>query len=606
MTSNISRKLDHYARRITVKSLRCFHPGRASKYTSQLKDVGITIKNKSDWKGQTGEIRQLVCEMRNSDLEKKLNSQKQRFLLTKDQDALAVDVMDAVYHAMLELEYKASMFPNPKTNMPIINLVVSSKYTMPMFMPNEKTMIFSKGYHSLTEGPQTKEQGWGIVKGTLSNLKLSLSDFRDLYLPHVNDVISAYQQIGLIYYEPRVKYSSEEVKKQEGFLRLFDPGVSGRRIKNNIRFLKEIYPGIPYKVILPTMIFHDLGKMNLEEEASHPEISVKWLEEDDSRESQGSYKKSYLLDDISWLIVKNSVRYHLVPGGISLGEYSLMSIYDIFEGKELSDIISSGRVNEFIDNLTLLTACDIAGQKKHIPMNRMIEDLAVLNRFLKGIFQKVIKKDKAGNKYFMDEEGRTRFHVELKRLAERASEIRLCRYLSSQDDNRDVNTNSGYGLYLKKLRNAFDEMNISRQDRESALKFFALLKSFPFSGAPLNRILWNNQEGSETGKKLIDLKISENAVLFLINFSKAFFLYLSDALLKKIEQEKDFIVTANLLKENGKPIRSVKKNNADIERFVKMISEGQFPTFSFHADEKTISINISLTEPLKRGKNQFK
>jgi hypothetical protein len=185
--------------------------------------------------------------------------------------------------------------------------------------------------------------------------------------------------------------------------------------------------------------------------------------------------------------------------------------------------------------------------------------------------------------------------------------------LGHQDDNLDINTNKGYVLYQNKLKEAFDKMKVSLDDRDMFLEFFALLRSFPYSGVPLNHMLWNISGGVGTAKKLGDMEVNENAIRFLIYLSKRFYSFLSESLwgktlLEKIKRNRGFIFTANFLNKNGKPIRSVKKNRADIEKFVRMVNEGEddFPRVGFYHDENMLSMNVSLTESQKKKKRHFR
>ena len=107
-----------------------------------------------------------------------------------------------------------------------------------------------------------------------------------------------------------------------------------------------------------------------------------------------------------------------------------MIIEKMAKEKEILEIISSGRVNEFIDNLTLLTACDIAGQSGFIPLNSRIENLEIYNRFLKKIFRKIIKYDKGNGEYYVDEDGKDQFYEALRISMDLNRETRLCRNLA--------------------------------------------------------------------------------------------------------------------------------------------------------------------------------
>jgi hypothetical protein len=218
---------------------------------------------------------------------------------------------------------------------------------------------------------------------------------------------------------------------------------------------------------------------------------------------------------------------------------------------------------------------------------------------LKKVLRKAITFQKNTEKYVLDEDGRNYFHKKVLKFANKTSEIRLCRYLCGQDENLDTNTNFGYYNYQHKLKEALNKMGISKEDRKTLLDFFALLRSFPYSGLPINHILWNiNGEPAESGK-LDRLEINENAIRFLVHMARRFFRYRSkDLLLETIKQDKDFIITANFLKDDNKPIRSIKKHKDEMERFMKMINGGEksFPKITILEHEKKISINVSMTE----------
>jgi len=595
--------MNHISRRAKVEVFRFFHPGRLDKQIAQIKKNNIILKNRSSWTGRDiAEVKKLVNSMTETGVINELKAENQRIFVTRENGVKIESVTNAINEATSVIRGQSLLLPfqKGKVKMENIDLRISSKQGVPMYTPKKGTMIFGIKHPSKSAVlglSKTQEEGFEEVSRIIEKQQLPQSDYKSLHLPHVNEVITAYYQIGAIFHDQGLIFGSEEIKEQKGFLRLFDKGVFAGRIKQNLRFLKSIYLSTPYEVIIPTIVFHDIGKIKPEEEASHPEVSAKLLEKDDSLE------KSLGLDHVSWLIMKNSIKHHLVPGGISLGEYSFMSMYDIFQESEVGEIIYSGRVNEFIDTLTLLTACDIAGQGKFIPLNRKIEDLAVFNHFLKEALHKAISIDENTGNYILDENGRNYFHKKVLKFMGKTSETRLCRYLCGQDDNLDINTNFGYWTYRHKLKEAFNKMGVSKEDKNMLMDFFAMLKSFPYSGLPIHRLLWNLHGGSKTAGKLEDMEINENAVNFLIHLARRFFRYRDrDLLLKSIKQDKDFIITANLLRADGKPIHSIKKYNDEVEKLVNMINEGKgsFPEIEISEGEKTILINVSMTEPSKQ------
>lgn len=634
MALSISGKFNNIAGRIKAKISKRFEPKGINKYIVQLKKDNIILKNLSTWKGISEEdMYWHFKRMYDDGIVAKLKSQKQRIIIIKDTGASAATVLHAIEIAFSIMQGNSGSLPSryikvqsiqspefvtyvsrgpydtgepgllpfPKESIKLskINMYVSSKDDFSIYSPKKGKILFGINCRSLI-GPMTSsdiEIEGVCLTANILDIKYGnyFAEYYRRQFDHVHDMLFSYFQIGSIYYDQNFICSSMKIRDQKGLARLYSEGVSTERIINNIKFLKKTYLRIPHEIITKSIFLHDIGKAIPEEEASHAEISAELIEQ----YLHLQQKWSLGMDQMSQRIAINTIKHHLILGGISLGEYSLVCLYDIFQEEEIKKIIASGKINEFIDNLTLLTACDIAGRVEYTPLNRRIEDLVFISQFLKSNLSKILKKDKASKEYYMDEEGKDRFHWELSRLAEMTSELRLCRYLSGQDENRDVNTNNGYEFYRKKLRDAL--VNISWQDRDTLIKFFALLKSFPYSGAILNRILWKNQENAETGEKVKGPEISKNAINFLVDLSKEFFSSLSEASLEKIEKDKDFVVTANLINRNGEPIQNVADNYGDIKEFVKMINEGKLPQVTFHEDERMVSLSISLTVPWEQN-----
>jgi hypothetical protein len=598
MMSELSRKIEIFARQVNFNLSKLIAPTGIRPYAVKLKQDNIILKNLQTWKGQDiRDIREFSEAMNNSGIVSILKEREQKIFVTKDNDVTAQAVTDAIRNTVSILDVRSTLLPFPgnKTYWPEINISLSHQNEFPMCIFQKGSISFNPAYLSMA-GPEglniIKEKGRELACGILKKQGLPVSDYIKTTLPHVNDVFTAYYQIGSVYYDQGFMFNPKEIRKQKGLLRLFDERVSENRIIHNINFLKELYVKVPNELIIPTINKHDIGKA-ISGEENHAVMGVKLLEKDDPIE--GSTEQDHILR----LILKNSVRHHLVPSGVSsLGEYSLLCLYDIFEEPEISEIIASGKVNLFIDNLTLLTACDVAGQKKFVPLNRKIEDLAIFNRHLKKIFSKIVKADDDTYSFYVDEEGKKYFYSELTKLAQRTSETRICHYLSGQDGNLDARTNDSYSFYLNKLKETFSRMNISSDDRNALVAFFAMLKSFPYSGMPLNYILWSDQGEADAGEKLEDVKINENAIRFLVYLSKTFFLYFSKDLEEQLKEDRMFNITAGLFKQSGKPIHNIKRHSAFIRNFKAMINDGVscFPKVTFIAGEKNISLKIYLPE----------
>jgi len=421
-------------------------------------------------------------------------------------------------------------------------------------------------------------------------------------LRHVRDVISAYFQIPFLCYDPRTfiglpdrsslrfidsvrgKRHYPDTRAEKSLIRTVWPGVSHERVSRNFDFVRKLAWQVPHTAMLQAIVGHDVGK--IDRSGSHPEVGAEYFK---SQHFMGSWglKVGPAVYDAYWLIVKNVVRHHLMPGGISMGEYSFMCLYDVLTEDEMVKIIASGHINVFIDALTLLTACDMAGQKKAMmPLNQRIEDIAELNTILKVIFSGM--RD-------MAEENKEYLFKELLRLSMRRSMLRLCGYLGADDQMLDVNTEGGYeSFYGRKLREAFSRLKMSREEKRRLNKFLALASSFPYSARPISFILWKgNEEDPDNPSYITDERseVNENAIKFLS--------FLAGQVGNEV-LESNKLITVCFADESGKILKGEKDNiikHPELIRALKMsidAGERHYPTIVVERNIDKVLVKICI------------
>lgn len=544
-------------------------------HVEDLLGQGIVIENQSVWsKHSRGDVMDFVDAMNRHKVSDFLSTNQQKLFITKDKDVPPSAVKFAVLKTMgiiKECGYKAmGLLFSPE-----INLVVTSGQEFTARVPRKGTIIFDKrdlgeetlkGHRHLYFGEhRTQLEALKEIDQFSHQMGLPIgldeSFVRDM--KHIRDVIMAYYQIPFLCYNPgtfvqitkhsrmwyvdrflvgRGKY--DDTQSEKSFVRLVWPAVSERRIRGNFRYLQDLASRVPYQLMLQSIVCHDIGKIN--PSGSHPEVGAEYFDKkgflrgwklDGSKEEVQVYR----------LIIKNIIRHHLVPGGISMGEYSLMCLYDMFTEDEMVKILAAGNIDLFIDALTLLTACDMAGQKKAMmPLNKRIEDAAELNAVLKGILHGLLD---------MTEENKEYLFKMLLQYSVRRSMFRLYGYLGADDQMLDVNTEGGYeSFYGKKLQEAFARLKMSREEKHRLDKFLALASSFPYSAKPISFILWKGNEndldnpGQLTGERS---EVNENALRFLS--------FLAGQVGNEVLQS-NTLITVCFADENGKILKGEKDN----------------------------------------------
>ena len=605
--------------------IKAYYPGKylfprltaskeLQKQADQLKQHNITLKNLPAWKGHNrDEIREFSSEIiKLADLHlDKENGQK--LIIIKGVDTPAQTVLKAVESTFLLLQGGSYLpFPSEKIYWPVIDLHFHEENELPMCVVRKGSIFFNNSHPDVPlplEYQNVKDNGYERVSKILKRevydkqtrkddkaYKKDLNQYMGMHKGHVYDMLDSYFQIGPIYYDDKFRFTSDDVQKQKGLLRLFDEKVYWKRRRDNIEFLKNLQQAVPEKLATGTMSCHDMGKFRLGDGMFHAAAGAEFLKDADY------IQELFKMDRITWLIMKNSVLHHMCFSGIGLGEYSLMSIYDMFDNPEMKEIITAGKVNLFIDNLTLLTACDIAGQTAFIPLNRKIEDLADLNKYLHNIFDKAAHRIGSSDMYYMEPNDWKYLYVHLNKLTYEMSSTRICNYLAGQDSNLDVNTNGGYSFYLDMLNAALEEMKVSSDAQKALVNFFAMLKSFPYSGKPLHSILCDNLGGN--------MQINKNAIRFLLQLSSQFFEYFSSTIETKLKKEGVFHITAGLYGENGKPIHTQENYEGYIENFKKLINDRESPYVDFVVSAKTIDkkieVNIDIPASYKSKKDENK
>jgi len=581
---------------------------------ASLLDDSIVIKDHFSWrKDRHNAILEFVGAMSGSPVAEFTNKTGKRLIITKDRSVPPRAVTEAV-HQTINLLNNGGYSSMGLMFAPDIRISISSaQQRFPIQVPKLGTIIFdsrdlseegsaSYRYEYFGEG-RTKRQAFLALKYFVKDLGLPHEILGEIGsdIRHVGDVISAYYQIPFLCYDPKAfvrlpgsptlrfidsvrgKKHYSETTREKSLIRAVWPDVSNGRISGVFNFVQELAQRVPHQVILQAIVGHDVGK--IDQSGSHPEVGADYFE---SKGFLRSWKLEGKKQEVETyrLIIKNVIRHHLVLGGICMGEYSLMCLYDMFTEDDMLKIIAAGQMGLYIDTLTLMTACDMAGQKKAmVPITKRLEDIEELRDIMSNIILRSTEMD-----------GRSKDHIfqRLLDLAVRRSMDRLCRYLGSDDQMLDVNTEGGYDrFYGRKLYEALNRCRLSIKDKKRLSKFLALVQSFPYSAKAMNYVLWKREQGLDQLKVIMDEEdvANENAILFLLYLSKK----LNDG-----DLDGNKLIVIHFVNESGKVFMGERDNinrHPDyIEAFKRGIDKGEssFPSVIVEHEGSGIVMKIRL------------
>lgn len=427
---------------------------------------------------------------------------------------------------------------------------------------------------------------WILYLPRLRDLAMQKTEtFETRFLRHTANVLADYNQIPRIVFEEGL--ASDENPK--GLLRLFRPVepkekipdqvrfdrmLFMQRVKSNLNFVRELSLRVPGRLMYATIFMHDIGK--LMEEIFHHEEGYKLIEKYGLMDYWG-------LTETEKLIAKMVIRYHVIPGGIFIGEYSPSIFCEMFSDPQMRQIMDDGKFELFADAFTLLTICDIAALDKYLPLNRRVENFQHLNKFLKDFvgnnFTAIVADD-----YF---ENCVRIPAELRGISEYIAEEKVGLLLAGDDKFIDVNTQENdYSFYINKIRDAVRRNGINRRRWREAVSAFSHISSFNYGSKFLSTTFWEKDGGNLRVTQRS--KVSSNGLFFLLALAEK---------VKDVDKGRGLPVVALL--KNGSTGETLSYEDYDpfTKNFKDKLEKGYMPAMEAREDDGSIILDIILPKP---------
>ena len=142
--------MNHISRRARVGVFRFFHLRRLDKQIAQIKKNNIILKNSSSWTGtDIFEVKKLVNSMTETGVINELKAEKQRIFVTKENGVKIESVTNAINETTRIIRGQSILLPfqKGKIKMENIDLRISSKQRVPIYVPKKGTMIFLNMNH---------------------------------------------------------------------------------------------------------------------------------------------------------------------------------------------------------------------------------------------------------------------------------------------------------------------------------------------------------------------------------------------------------------------------------------------------------------------------